>query len=256
MTQLPKDLNEAIAQAKEATKAALDDGYNRLQVELVIPEIELQAQAIAQEFIPAILEPDTTLKVFFADTGAAALARRDWGEVPFTVTDLGTSRSPVDGRIEPEDRRFLLICPSSIEVGQAEKLSNLAGDRPMVMLLPRLEDVSIVGIGYAARQLRERFISKIQSCYYLRPSDGFTLFRCYPSPWQLWLEPEEGKYELIAELPEKPMGDALDLILAKASGQATEAPEATDSADSLAAPKAKKKGFLAEMQKFFRALSS
>lgn len=255
MTQLPKDLNEAIAQAREATNAALDDGYTRLQVELVIPEIELQAQALAQQFIPAILEPDTPLKVFFADTGAAALARRDWEEVPFTVTDLGTSRSPVDGRIEPEDGRFLLICPSSIEVAQAEKLSNLAGDRPMVMLLPRLEDVSIVGIGLAARQLRERFISKIQSCYYLRPGDGFTLFRCYPSPWQIWLEPEEGKYELIAELPEKPMGDTLDSILAKASGQATEAPD-SDSADSQAAPKSNKKGFLAEMQKFFRALTS
>ncbi len=252
MTQLPTDLNSAIAQAKEATKAALDDGFNLVSVELVIPEIELQAQAIAQQFIPAILEPDTGLKVFFPDTGAAALARRDWGEVPFKVTDLGTSRSPVEERIEEEDRRFLLICPSSIEVAQAEKLSNLAGDRPVVILLPRLEDVSIVGIGYAARQLRERFINKIQSCYYLRPGDGFTLFRCYPSPWQIWLEPEEGKYELIAELPEKPMGDNLDLILAKATGQATEAPEA--SAD--AAPKPKKKGFMAELQKFFRALSS
>lgn len=255
MTQLPKDLNEAIAQAKEATKAILNDGYTLVSVELVIPEIELQAQAIAQEFIPAILEADTRLKVFFPDTGAAALARRDWGEVPFKVSDLGSSRSPVEGRIEPEDQQFLLVCPSSIEVAQAEKLSNLAGDRPVVMLLPRLEDVSIVGIGYAARQLRERFISKIQSGYYLRPGDGFTLFRCYPSPWQVWLEPEEGKYELIAELPEKPMGDSLDLILAKATSQGAEAQDG-DSPDSQAAPKPKKKGLMAEMQKFFRALSS
>ncbi|NEP44269.1 MAG: DUF1995 family protein [Okeania sp. SIO2H7] len=256
MIQLPTDLNSAIAQAREATQAALDDGYNLVQVELVIPEIELQAQAIAKEFIPAILEPDTNLKVFFADTGAAALARRDWGEVSFKVTDLGTSRSPVDSKVEAEDGRFLLVCPSSIEVAQAEKLSNLAGDRPVVMLLPQLENVSIVGVGYAARQLRERFINKIESCYYLRPGDGFTLFRCYPSPWQVWLEKEEDKYELIAESPEKPMGDKLDLILAKASGEAIEAPEATDSADSQATPKPQKKGFMAELQKFLRALTS
>lgn len=252
MTELPKDLNEAIAQAQEATKAALNEGYTRVQVELVIPEIELQAQAIAQQFIPALLEADTQLKVFFPDTGAAALARRDWAEVGFKIDDIGTSRSPVDNKVEPEDQQFLLICPSSIEVAQAEKLSNLAGDRPMVILLPKLEDISIVGIGYAARQLRERFINTIESCYYFRPLEGVIIYRCYPSLWQVWLE-EDGEYKLIAERPEKPMGDTLELILAQTTGQTTETSQADD---SQSAPKPKKKGFLAEVQQFFRALSS
>lgn len=253
MTQLPNDLNEAIAQAMEATKAAINDGYTRLQIEIVVPDIELQAQTLAKQFIPALLEADTKLKVFFPDTGAAALARRDWQEVPFKIEDIGSSRSPVEAKVEAEDQCFLLIAPSAVEVAQAEKLSNLAGDRPVVILIPKLEDVSIVGIGYAARQLRERFIKTISSCYYIRPLEGAALYRCYPSPWQVWLT-TDGQPQLIAEQPEKPVGDALEMILAKATGTAT-----TDSATSFSEPTTsppKRKGFLAEMQKFLRALSN
>lgn len=253
MTQLPNDLNEAIAQAMEATKAAINDGYTRLQIEIVVPDIELQAQTLAKQFIPALLEADTKLKVFFPDTGAAALARRDWQEVPFKIEDIGSGRSPVEAKVEPEDQCFLLIAPSAVEVAQAEKLCNLAGDRPVVILIPKLEDVSIVGIGYAARQLRERFIKTIASCYYIRPLEGAALYRCYPSPWQVWLT-TDGQPQLIAEQPEKPVGDALEMILAKATGTAT-----TDSATSFSEPTTsppKRKGFLAEMQKFLRALSN
>ena len=57
---------------------------------------------------------------------------------------IGTSRSPVDKKIASEDQCFLLIAPSAVEVAQAEKLSNLVGDRPVIMLIPKLEDVSIV----------------------------------------------------------------------------------------------------------------
>ena len=253
MTKLPNDINEAIAQAMEATKAALQDGYTRLQIEIVVPEIELQAQSLAKEFIPALLETTTQLKVFFPDTGAAALARRDWQDVTFKIEDIGTSRSPVDSRVEPEDQCFLLIAPSAVEVAQAEKLSNLAGDRPVVMLIPRLEDVSIVGIGYAARQLRERFIKTLESCYYIRSFGEGALYRCYPSPWQVWLE-ENGQYKLIAEQPEKPVGDQLDIILAKATGTA-KTDKSTSSSETITAPP-KRKGLLSEIQKFLRALSN
>lgn len=253
MTKLPNDIDEAIAQAMEATKAALQDGYTRLQIEIVVPEIELQAQSLAKQFIPALLEADTQLKVFFPDTGAAALARRDWQDTSFKIEDIGTSRSPVDSKVTPEDQFFLLIAPSAVEVAQAEKLSNLAGDRPVVMLIPRLEDVSIVGIGYAARQLRERFIKTLESCYYVRSFGEGVLYRCYPSPWQVWLE-ENGQYKLISERPSKPVGDELDIILAEATGQVT-TDGSTSSSEATIAP-VKRKGFLAEIQKFLRALSS
>ncbi|MEQ9001332.1 MAG: DUF1995 family protein [Coleofasciculus sp. B1-GNL1-01] len=244
MAELPQTLDEAIAQAREATQAALNDGYTRLQVELVFPEIALQAQSIAWQFTPIFEQYGSGLKVLFPDAGAAALARRDWGETPFKVTDIGTSRSPVESRIQPEDEAFLIVSPSAVEVSQVEKLCNLAGDRPCVLLTPQLEDLKVVGIGYAARQLRERFLSTITSCYYVQPLDGAALLRVYPGLWQIWLE-KENAYQLIAEEPQKPVGDALELIIAKVTG----------SGDSEDTPAAKKPGFLSTLQSFLDALS-
>ena len=247
MTQLPKSIEEAVEQAKQATLAALDDGYKLVQVELVFPEIELQAQSIAQQFIPAIEEPGSVLKVFFPDAGAAALARRDWGEIPFRVSDLGSSRSPVENRLQEDDGRFLVVSPTPVEVEQVEKLSRLAGDRATILLNPRLEDVAIIGIGYAARALRDRFINTISTCYYLRPLEGdAALYRCYPSLWQVWQE-IDGQYQIIAEQQTKPVGDELDQILA-GTGSSEEDTESSK-------PQPKKQGFLAGLQSFLNALS-
>jgi hypothetical protein len=244
MAELPKSLEEAIAQAKEATQAALKDGRTRLQVELVFPEIALQAQSIAQQFIPVFEQLGLQPKIFFPDTGAAALARRDWGKVPFKIDDVGSSRTPIESKIQPEDEAFLLVAPSPVEVAQVEKMSNLAGDRPFVLLNPQLEDIYVVGIGLAARKLRDRFISTIESCYYLRPLDGAALLRSYPSLWQVWLEVDD-EYQLIAEEPQKPVGETLDLILAKVT---------TNSNTGESAPP-QKPGMLASLQRFLNALS-
>ncbi len=246
MSELPNSLEEAIEQAKQATQAALADGYKLIQVELVFPEIELEAQSIAQQFIPVIEEPHRQLVVLFPDTGAAALARRDWGKTSFRVTDLGTSRSPIETRLEPEDQQFLVVSPSAVEVAQMEKLSQLAGDRSVILLNPKLEDIAIIGIGYAARQLRERFIKTIESCYYLKFLEGAALRRCYPSMWEVWLE-IDGQYQLIAEQATKPVGDELDLILAQVT---------QGSDESVGQPVQRpKKGVLSGLQSFIRALS-
>jgi len=244
MTTLPNTLDDAIAQAKEATKIALNDGRTRLQVDLVFPEIALQAQSIAQQFIPIFEEIGIVPKVFFPDTGAAALAKRDWGTVGFTIDDVGTSRTPVEQKIKPEDEGFLLVAPSAVEVAQVEKLSIIAGDRPFILLNPQLEDVSVVGIGYAARQLRDRFLDTIETCYYLRPLDGAAVLRSYPSLWQVWLETDE-QYQLIAEEDLRPIGEGLDQLLAKGTNTDT-----TNEASAL-----KKTGFLTNLQRFLNTLT-
>lgn len=246
MNTFPESLDDAVNQAKEATLAALADGYNRVQVELVIAEIPLKAQALALEFTTLFTEYGSGLKVIFPDTGAASLAKRDWGEVPFKVTDLGSRYTPVETKVTPEDEFFLLVCPSSVEVDRVEKLCNAAGDRPVVLLIPQLEDVSVVGIGLAARQLRERFISTLYSAYYFQLLEGAALLRCHPSSWQIWLEKEEG-YELATEQTEKPVGDARErLLLELTSGSNPE-----DSGIS----QPKKSGIFSNLQKFIKALS-
>jgi hypothetical protein len=245
MSELPKTLEEAIAQSREATIAALNNGSTKLQVQLVFPEIALQAQSIALQFLPIFEQLGVQPKVFFPDTGAAALARRDWGTVPFKIDDVGSSRSIIENKIQSDDEAFLLVSPSAVEVAQVEKLSNLAGDRPFILLNPQMEDISIVGIGYAARQLRDRFLSTIETCYYVRPLDQAAVFRSYPSLWQVWLE-TDGEYKLIAEEAERPAGDTLDRILAKATG--------TDTSGNTVQPK--KTGLLTNLQRFLNALSS
>jgi hypothetical protein len=244
MSELPNTLEEAIAQAQVAAQTALNDGKTRLQVELVFPEIALQAQSIAQQFLPVFEQVGLKPKVLFPDTGAAALARRDWGDVPFEIDDLGTSRTPPERKIQPEDEAFLLISPSAVEVAQVEKMANLAGDRPFVLLNPQLEDIYVVGIGYAARQVRDRFLKTIEPCYYLRPLPGAALSRTYPSLWQVWLETEDG-YQLIAEEPQRPMGEGLDQILAKA----------TSTSATGDVPPSRKPGFLTNLQRFLNALT-
>ncbi|HEY9810021.1 MAG TPA: DUF1995 family protein [Halomicronema sp.] len=245
MAELPKDIEEAIAQSIEATKAALADGYRRLQVEIVIPE--LKALGVAEQFLPAVEEYGEKLRVYFPDAGAAALARRDWGEKPFTIRGM----SEIKGQMEPEDEIYLFVEPSSVEVNQLEKMCQEAGERAVILLLPRLENIATIGIGVAGRDLRERFLKTIESCYYIQAREGVTIFRCYPSPWQVWLEVGED-YELISETPQKPVGDALDDILNKALGVGE---VAEGSSSGQPQPQAKRQGILSGLKSFLKALS-
>jgi hypothetical protein len=211
MVELPQTLEQAIEQAQAAAKAAIADGLTRLQIELLIPE--LRTMPLAQQFIAGFEEWGEDLRVFFSDPGAAALARRDWGEKPYAIRGIGELKAV----IQPNEQVFVFIEPSSVEVDKVEQLCEHAADRPVILFLPRMEDVATIGIGYAGRQLRERFLNQIEPCYYLRPMEGAAVFRCYPSVWQVLLE-TEGGYEIMAEQATKPVGEALERLLMQANG--------------------------------------
>ncbi|PZO34569.1 MAG: DUF1995 domain-containing protein [Leptolyngbya sp.] len=239
-TTVPASLEEAIAQARTATQAAIQAGLPRMMVELVYSE--LKGMPVAEQFYPALQELGLTFKIYFPDAGSAALARRDWGNPDFVVRGIGELHS----EMTPDDQVYLFVEPSSVEVNQVEEMCAEAGDKFVIMLNPKLEDVATIGIGYAGRQLRDRFLSTLEPIYYLRPRDGAVVLRCYPHPWQVWQETEAG-YQLLAEVPQKPSGEALDRIL---MGETTADPAAPG-----AAPKGKRGGFLSELQSFLRALT-
>jgi hypothetical protein len=246
MNTFPETLDAAVEQAKEAAQTAIADGYNLVQVELVVPEIALQSEALALEFAQLFAATGSRVKVMFPDTGASALAKRNWGEQPFAVTDMGSRFTSIETQIAEEDEIFIVACPSAVEVDRAEKLSQLAGDRPVLFLIPQLEDVAVVGIGLAARQLRDRFIKNIYSCYYLRPLEEGAILRCHPSPWQIWLERDSG-YELATELTTKPMGEDLERLMIDLTNPQT--------ANSDGKSSKKKMSLLGNLQKFLNALS-
>lgn len=219
MVDFPTTLDDAIAQAQSATQAALEAGYTRLQVEIAIPE--LKPMEPAHQYLPLLERYGSQLKVFFTDAGAAALARRDWADTPYNIQSIdiqGTRQTtPVEQLVEPDDQAFVFVSPSAVEVGLVEQMANAAGDRPVILFNPRLEDVSIVGIGFTARKLRERFLNTIEPCYYLKPLEGLVILRVYPSSWQVWAEQAEG-YTLVAEEAEKPTLERLDEILMQTMG--------------------------------------
>ncbi len=247
MTPLPTDLDTALLQARHATRAALESGQTLVQIELLVGE--LKAQTIAEQFLPELLDMGYKLRVLFPDMGATALARRDWGEERFQISDLGSPRRPIETQLLPEDECFLVVEPSDVDVEQVEKLYLTAAGRPVVMLLPRLENIATIGIGYAGRQLRERFLSKIETCYYIRPLDGATLYRAYPALWQVWGDaiPPALEGELLSETASKPVGEALDRILMGEEDDGN--PEAASSGVK------KSPGIMAGLQNFLKALS-
>jgi hypothetical protein len=237
---LPQNLEESIEQAQSATVAALEAGHRRVTAEFIYPE--LRFMGIAEQFLPVFAEYGSGLRVFFSDTGAAALAKRDWPNAGFKISDMGSSRSPIGDKTQPEDQIYVAVEPSAVEVEQIEKLCLNADDRPVVLLMPKLEDAAIVGIGYAARQLRDRFISTLVTAYYIKPlSDEVIIYRCFPGEWQVWQVKDGGEYEVVAELSHKPLGDELDRILS--GGDAT--------ADAPVTPA----GIFAGLQRFMRTLS-
>lgn len=227
MPQLPDTLEETTAQAIAATFMAIDAGLNRLLIDIRFPE--LKPLPIAREFALAFTERfGSSWQALFADAGAAALAKRDWADLDISMRGINEGRAA----IKPEDQAFLLVAPSSVEVNQVEKLLELAGDRPFVMFNPRLEN-SEVGVGLAARKMRDRFINRFEVCYYIQPFEEAALWRCYPQLWQVWQQHDD-EMKIVYEGEQRVVGDDLNRILTKATG--------------------KKISFMNQLQQFFEAL--
>lgn len=200
---LPQTLSEAIAQAQRAAQQAIAAGERRLLVELWLPEVK--PMALGWAFMQAFGEWGVHGRVVFPDAGAAALARRDWGEVPWR---LETLREPH----RPTDQGIVVIAPDPAAVTEVRLLVETA-PCPVVLLNPRLEDAATVGIGYAGRRLRRDFLQTLVTAYHLRPVEGGAVLRRYPDLWQVWRETPTGDYQLAGEVTTNPDLATLEELL-------------------------------------------
>ncbi|MFM7888926.1 MAG: DUF1995 family protein [Pseudanabaena sp.] len=211
---LPNSLEDMTEQAITATYQEIADGATRILVDLRFPE--LKSMPIAYEFARSFNERyGSAWQAIFSDAGAAALAKREWADLDVSVRGVNEGRRA----IREEDKAFLLVEPSSVEVDQVEKLVQLASDRPFVMLNPRLEN-SEVGLGLAARRLRDRFLSTFETAYYIKPLELGALWRCYPQTWQVWANTEEGM-QFLSEVEQRPSNDDIDRLFRQKTGQKT-----------------------------------
>jgi hypothetical protein len=226
---LPDNLEDAIEQAIAASHQAIADGGNRVIADLRFPE--LKVLPIAYEFAASFNQIyGKEWQAIFSDAGAAALAKREWADLEVSVRGVNEGRRA----IREEDKAFLLIEPTSVEVEMVEKLVQLAGDRPFVMLNPRLEN-SEVGLGLAARQMRDRFLSTFETAYYIKPLELGALWRCYPQTWQVWQETESGMQPM-AEVAQRPSSDDIERLFKQKTGKQSGS-------------------FLDSLQQFFNALA-
>jgi hypothetical protein len=231
--KLPESIEESVSQSVFAVQAALESGVRRIQVELVFQE--LKPLGVAYQFLQEISGLGTVVKIFFPDAGSAALARRDWTDVSYILKGINEPLVPV----QPEDEAFVLVAPTSVEVQKAESVANEAGDRPFIMINPKLQDMSVVGIGYAGRQVRERFLNTIETVYYLCPIPSGLVYRSYPGPWQLFQETESGDYQLLQEFSARPSAEDIDQAFAQ-----------------VLSPNERSGGFLRSLGQFLKSLSS
>ncbi|KKZ12552.1 MAG: hypothetical protein TE42_04175 [Candidatus Synechococcus spongiarum SP3] len=205
---LPGDLNAARRQCAAALEAALADGLTRLQVDLRFEG--LRWPVVAHGLCQALQQRKNreTVVLAFADMGAAALARRDFdlsATEAVTFADLGS------GRCLDKAALCMAVTPTAPDFTAFENACTALGEHPVIALNPRLEDAA-VGIGSVARTRRRGFLARWRVVYGLYPLEQAALAYAHPGPWRLFREDPDG-FRLVASLPNRPDGSAMDQLL-------------------------------------------
>ena len=182
------------------------DGLTRLQVDLRFEGVRWPA--VAHGLCGALQQQRRTVVLAFADMGAAALARRDFGlsaAEALTFADLSAGRYPDHAAL------CVAVTPAAPDFTAFENACTALGEHPVIALNPRLEDAA-VGIGRVARARRRGFLALWRLVYGLYPLEQAALAYAHPGPWRLFREDPEG-FRLAASLPNRPDGGAMDQLL-------------------------------------------
>ncbi|MEW5320515.1 MAG: hypothetical protein WDW38_011583 [Sanguina aurantia] len=211
---------------------------NKCQVEIFMPEFwdpssgpifpnqgdQERFWAITRRFIEnlgAALKVDN-VRAVYPDAGVAAMLTYQWKDAKFKISSLN-DRKPVSA----EDELVIVTCPDPPGADECRKLvsqlaeqdeANGIAPRPVVLFNQRLAGGD-VGVGLNARRMRTNFLQPFVVTYSLRPvGETATVFRKYPEQWKVFVEEETmpGRFRLAKEMPSRPAGEALDMIISEA----------------------------------------
>ncbi|XP_031479204.1 adenylate kinase 5, chloroplastic isoform X2 [Nymphaea colorata] len=228
----------------QATQRAIEDKQTRLKVEINIPELNPEMDVYR---IGTLMELVRAIALSFADDGKyvkvcvqgsmgegalsgmplqLAGSRRilefmDWGEhgALGTFVNIGSIGAK---DVNKQDDIFIIVAPQNAVgnciIDELKALTDEAGDRPVILVNPRLKDLpSSSGIMQVmGREARLEYASTFQSCYLFRllyyagtlyPIMG-ALRMSYPYKYELYRRVDEGygkeKYVIISTFPERP----------------------------------------------------
>lgn len=204
---LPADLLQAEDQAQKALLEALaEPKHRRWSVSWRFEGLRILPAAL--RFARALAGQGWSPLLVWPDAGAAALARRDGGELADATASL---QDVLAGRLEQrKDDLLIAVAPQPSDYEALEQVCAY-WNGPVAMLNGRLEDAA-VGIGSVARARRRGFVSSWQVAYWLEPLAGAALLGRFPSSWTLFRQDADG-YREVASFEQRPDTEQIDLAL-------------------------------------------
>lgn len=216
---IPGSLDIACSHAVAAAQAACGAGVRRMFIEIdttagdATYTLLKNSIPIARQLLP-IFPSDPTgdklISVLLPDSGAAALAKRDWpkgGNFRLEGMEQRDIADDVDG--------VMIVSPRASEVDRLCSLIDDAGDRVVVLINPDLVDMGVTGLSLNARRLRKSLTERFDTVYYLKTFGWGVLLRAYPGKWGIWVDDPGSAvgFRLINESSQRPDADTLDEVL-------------------------------------------
>ncbi|XP_060207749.1 protein LPA3 [Lycium barbarum] len=219
----PKDYNELLQQATEATELALEDNKQLMEIEFPtaglgsVPgdgeggtEMTGSMQLI-REFCDLLVIPEkaTKTRIFFPEANEVKFARQsvfggasfklDYLTKPSFFEDFGfTEKVKMVDRVKPEDELFIVAYPyfNVNEMLVVEELYKTAVSNTSRKLIIFNGELDRIRSGYypsffypKLAALSKTLFPKMETVYYIhnfKGRNGGVLFRCYPDPWKVF----------------------------------------------------------------------
>ncbi|GJP47038.1 hypothetical protein CLOM_g6270 [Closterium sp. NIES-68] len=230
LAAFPRDYDEAIRQAQQATQAALTDGRSLLEVEFPTASLDsvpgdaeggiemTSSMRLLREYCLMFAQrgpPPSAVRLFFPDANELPAARDvfegtafalDCLTKPTGLEDIGFSRKlPLADRVVASDRLFVAAYPY-FNVNEMLAVDDLYRDvaskqgQPIIVFngeLDRIRSGYYPSFFYPKlAQVNKSLLPLFEAVYYIHNFKGRLggkLFRVYPGPWQVLRESANGQ---------------------------------------------------------------